>query len=143
MTIIESLYSIVFEASVEQQNGMNIFLKAFQFEVLFRPTNPLVVFTPPLLIIKALLLEAPNFIVDLALLFRLLAIYPYATTPRAKFLLMFIPIFVLKAVRILSIAMLVKLVGYSFATETIRYEWVAEERAWTIADKVLTAVDNG
>jgi hypothetical protein len=84
----------------------------------------------------------PNWIADWALLYRIMAVYPSATTPRWRRALILAPSIVFKAVRVAC------WIGFNYAFtrpggEVAHFKWTLEERTWTVVERSFTALDNG
>jgi hypothetical protein len=110
--------------------------------MLYNPVNTTAkVFTHPI-ITSALVLELlPNWIADLALLYRIMAVYPRATTPRWQYFLILTPPIIFKAVRVAC------WIGFDIALtrphgELEHFKWTLEERHWTVVERSFTALDN-
>jgi hypothetical protein len=81
----------------------------------------------------------PTIAVDVVLLFRMLAVYPYSETPKLQFAAIFTLPVVLKIMRIagwiiFSISVSGQLKGYIFVMSH-------KQQSWSIAIWVMTAVD--
>jgi hypothetical protein len=99
------------------------------------------VFTHPIIVSTLLLELLPNWVADLALLYRILAVYPRSTTPRLQFVLIFTPPIVFKVVRIACwIGFLVALTRPG--GQPPHFLWTKEERLWTVVERLFTALDN-
>jgi hypothetical protein len=97
-----------------------------------------------LLVFTGLLSWLPNFMADLALLFRMLVVYPPSTTHRVKFVLILMPAVLLKLIRAASFLVFITNVTKarhgSAATSAIL---TPEAEAGVIIERVCAALDNG
>jgi hypothetical protein len=93
------------------------------------------------MVLTTLLDVLPNFVADLALLCRMLAVYPRSTTPRLKFLAIFTPAMMLKVMRVVSVVVFLVYLNQTSLGATY-FAWSPQERAWTIIDRTFTALDN-
>jgi hypothetical protein len=95
------------------------------------------------ILVSTLILElSPNFVADIALLFRMLAVYPRAATPTGRWLLIFTPPLVFKAVRVACWAGFLVALTVEPGGQLPHFYWTAEERRWTVVERSFTAVDN-
>jgi hypothetical protein len=99
------------------------------------------VFTHPVITVALVLELLPNWIADLALLYRIMAVYPATTTPRWKRALVLAPPVLFKAVRVAC------WIGFAVALtrpggEPPHFQWTLEERIWTVVERAFTALDN-
>jgi hypothetical protein len=89
----------------------------------------------------ALLELLPSFFADLALLCRMLAVYPPPLTSKAKFYAVFAPAVAFKLLRLASIVMLAVYVKRNPA-DIITFTWSPQLRTWASVDRSVTALDN-
>jgi hypothetical protein len=83
----------------------------------------------------------PNFCADLALLCRMLAVYPPSLTSRANFAAVVGPAIAMKLMRIVSIT-IVLVYGSRNQIDAIATHFTSQERTWAILDRCITALDN-
>jgi hypothetical protein len=92
-------------------------------------------------VLTTLLDVLPNFVADLALLCRMLAVYPRSTTSRLKFFAIFTPAIILKVMRAVSIIVFLVYLNQGTVGATY-FAWSPQERIWSFIDRTFTALDN-
>jgi hypothetical protein len=113
-----------------------------QVRMLYNPVGTSAkVFTHPIVTSTLVLELLPNWVADLALLYRIMAVYPSATTRTWKRALILTPPIVFKAVRVAC------WIGFDYALtrpggEPPHFTWTPEERTWTVVERSFTALDN-
>jgi hypothetical protein len=117
-------------------------LDSAQLRMLYNPINTTDLVFTDLILCTTLILELiPNFVADIALYYRMLAVYPFSATPTVKWSLIFAPPIVFKGVRVACWT------GFLIALtrpggQLPHFQWTKEERWWTVTERVFTAVDN-
>jgi hypothetical protein len=83
----------------------------------------------------------PTFFVDIALLLRMLAVYPFHTTPKLQFFALFTPPILLKVARVCT--WIVWEVNEPKDTlSQVAENYASIQRSMIVASNVMTAVDN-
>jgi hypothetical protein len=95
----------------------------------------------PIIVFSILLGWLPNFLADLALLYRMLAAYPPSITPRRRMLLILVAPVLLKLVRVLSVIMFLFLITRTLGD--FFEAWNSQEQAWIVIERACAALDNG
>jgi hypothetical protein len=101
-----------------------------------------VVFTDPILISTLVLELIPNWVADIALLFRLLAVYPYSSTPTARWCGIIVPPLVFKLVRVACWTGFLYALTAEPGGQLPHFLWTPQERQWTVGERTVTAIDN-
>jgi hypothetical protein len=86
--------------------------------------------------------EMPNFVADIALLLRMLAVYPYSSTPRLKFVALFSLPLCFKVVRLLAMGETMYYAGQEMVNAGTSLTLAAQSQAWVVVGRVFDAVDN-
>jgi hypothetical protein len=119
------------------------FTHFFQMRMLYNPVDTTQrVFNDPILISTLILELSPNFVADIALLFRMLAVYPRSETPSRQWLLIFIPPLIFKAVRVACWTGFLVALTVDPGGQLPHFYWTKAERQWTVVERSFTAVDN-
>jgi hypothetical protein len=113
-----------------------------QLTSLYHPAQAKGALTPGILTSLLILRDLPNFVADLALSARLLAVYPPRTTPRAVLARVLGPALAVKLARAASMAVIYAYDGQNAPGAGLFVYWSKWERAWLIANRALTVVDN-
>jgi hypothetical protein len=113
-----------------------------QVRLLYNPFQMATIFTPIMVCTQGLLYATPNFLADLALLCRMLAVFPYSQTPRLKFFAIFTPVICFKIIRVVSLLESTMLSLWGMA-QADSFSWTSTNRAWVLVYTVCAAVDNG
>jgi hypothetical protein len=113
-----------------------------QLASLYHPAQATGALTPAILTSLLILRDLPNFVADLALSARLLAVYPPRTTPRAVLARVLGPAVAVKFARAASMAVIGAYDGQIVPGAGLFVYWSEWERAWLIANRALTVVDN-
>jgi hypothetical protein len=83
----------------------------------------------------------PNLCANLALLYRMLAVYPASHTSRQNFLAVVGPAIAMKALRLATITV-VLVYGQRNPIDAMSAQFSPQERRWAIVDRCITALDN-
>jgi hypothetical protein len=109
--------------------------------MLFDPLLALSIVTTPVVVLMAFLEILPNFFADLALLCRMLAVYPPSLTSRVKFVAIVGPAVAVKLMRIVGI-IVVMFYASRHQIDAISPHFISQEHVWAIFDRCITALDN-
>jgi hypothetical protein len=95
-------------------------------------------------VLTAVLSWLPTFLADFALLLRMLAVYPPATTPQGKLLSILLPAVVIKLVRVVAtIIFVVQLARVDLSTRIAVAVWTRRDTMWLVIERAAAALDNG
>jgi hypothetical protein len=100
-----------------------------------------VIWTPSAVATLGVLDGLPNFFADLALLCRMLVVYPYSTTGRLRYFAIFVPVVCIKILRIVSMAVTISLALHQ-AAHVGSFAWTNANRIWVIVNVSSAALDN-
>jgi hypothetical protein len=112
-----------------------------QLLVLYDPLGASTVFSNAGVNVTILLDGLPNFCADLALMCRMLVVYPLSSTPRSTFVATFAPLAAFKIGRV--VCTLVFMTYYDRnPADAVGVALSGTERAWLITNQTLAALDN-
>jgi hypothetical protein len=100
------------------------------------------VFTDPILVTQLIFELTPNLVADIALLYRLLAVYPYKSTPTARWTAIIVPPIAFKAARVACWVGFLYAVTYEHGGLLPHFTWTPTMRHWMVGERTVTAVDN-
>jgi hypothetical protein len=106
------------------------------------PLNIMSIVTTPALHALIVLDEMPNFFADIALLLRMLAVYPYSTTPRLQFVALFSLPVCLKIVRLVAVGEIMYWDGTKTLQSATALKLASQSQVWVVISRVFDAVDN-
>jgi hypothetical protein len=113
-----------------------------QIKVLQNPFRRPLIWNPAAVATMGVLDGLPNFFADLALLCRMLVVYPYSMTSHPRYFAIFVPVICIKIIRIVSMIVTVSLALHHPA-HVGSFAWTNTNRIWAIVNITAAAVDNG
>jgi hypothetical protein len=112
-----------------------------QFNILYNPLLPELVYTKPVIVLTTLLDILPNFVADCALICRMLAVYSSPLTSKPRYYVILGTTITIKMMRVVCIIIFLFYIGRG-PVSSVTYQWNSQQRIWTIVDRCVTAIDN-
>jgi hypothetical protein len=116
-------------------------LTCAKLRILFDPLLVFSIVSGPILVLMAFLEILPNLCADLALLYRMLAVYPASLTSRKNFLAVVGPAIAMKVLRLATITV-VLVYSQKNGVDAMSAHFSLPERQWAIVDQCIAALDN-
>jgi hypothetical protein len=113
-----------------------------QLEALYHPTGSWASVNPTLFTLTLILRDLPNFVADLALFARLLAVFPRKTTRSRTFVFVIATAVLIKIGRVVTLAVIVMYDGQDGRGAGLFVYWTAWEQKWIIVNRAFMVLDN-
>jgi hypothetical protein len=139
LALIQYVYQAGLRVRVARSLPRHPLTSPLQLASLYHPAQATGALTPEILTSLLILRDLPNFVADLALSARLLAVYPPRTTPRAVLARVLGPALAVKLARAASMAVIWAYDGQIVPGAGLFVYWSEWERAWLIANRALHA----